>query len=60
LRHGLTAHLDATGIVHQAIEDAIGDAGITDLRVPARDRQLKGEDGGAIFALWFARVVGRS
>ena len=45
--HGLSAHFDAVGIVHQAVEDAVGDGGIADLLVPARDRQLGGEDGGA-------------
>ena len=35
------------GIVHQAVEDAVGDGGIADLLVPARNRQLGSEDGGA-------------
>ena len=35
------------GVVHEAIEDAIGDGGIADLLVPARNRQLGSEDGGA-------------
>src|SRR5271166_6554119 len=38
--HGLSSHLDAVGIVNQAVEDAIGDRGIADLLVPARNRQL--------------------
>jgi len=33
--------------VHQAVEDAVGDGGIADLLVPARDRQLGSENGGA-------------
>src|SRR5512133_2333813 len=37
--HRLSPHLNAMGIVHQAIEDAIGDGRIADLLVPARDRQ---------------------
>ncbi len=40
LAHGLSPHLDAMGIVHQSIEHAVGDGGIADLLVPARDRQL--------------------
>jgi hypothetical protein len=40
--------------VNQTVQDAIGDGGIADLLVPARDRQLGGKDGGtglvAIFA----------
>ena len=39
LAHRLSPHLNAMGIVHQAIEDAIGDGRIGDLLVPARDRQ---------------------
>ncbi len=34
------------GVVNQTVQDAIGDGGIADLLVPARDRQLRGEDGG--------------
>ena len=41
-------------VVHQTVEDAVGDGGIADLLVPARDRQLGSKDGGtglvAIFA----------
>lgn len=40
LAHGLSAHLDAVGIVHQAIQDTISDSGIADLLVPTRNRQL--------------------
>ena len=36
--HGLSAHLDAMGVVDQAVEDAVGDGGTSDLLVPARDR----------------------
>ena len=35
------------GIVNQTVQDAIGDSGIPDLLVPARDRQLGSKDGGA-------------
>ena len=34
-------------VVHQTVEDAIGDGGIADLLVPARNGQLGSEDGGA-------------
>src|SRR5215470_12090728 len=47
LAHRLSPHLDRMGIVHQAVEDAVGDRGIADLFVPARDWQLGSEDGGA-------------
>ena len=54
LAHGLAAHFDAVGVVNQTVEDAIGDGGIPDLLVPARDRELGSKDGGtglvAIFA----------
>ena len=33
-------------IVHEPVEDAVGDGGITDLRVPGGDRQLTGQQGG--------------
>ena len=45
--HGLSAHLDAMGIVDQTIEDAVGDGGIADLLVPARDGELGSENSGA-------------
>jgi hypothetical protein len=35
------------GIVNEPVEDATGQCGITDLLVPARDRELRGEDGRA-------------
>src|ERR1700746_3734208 len=34
-------------VVDQAVEDTVGDGGVTELLVPARDRQLRSEDGGA-------------
>ena len=46
LAHGLSAHLDAMGIVHQAVEDAVGESGIADLLMPARHGQLRREDSG--------------
>src|ERR1039457_7492868 len=33
-------------IVHEPVEDAVGDRRIADLRVPGGDRQLAGQQGG--------------
>jgi len=35
------------GVVHQAVEDAIGEGGVADLGVPVGHGELAGEDGGA-------------
>ena len=35
------------GVVDQTVEDAVGDGGVYDLLVPARDGQLGSEHGGA-------------
>ncbi len=40
----IPAHLDAMGVVHQAVEDSVGQCGISDLFVPARHRQLRSQD----------------
>ena len=32
------------GVVHEPVEDAVGQRGIADLFVPPRDRQLQGPD----------------
>jgi hypothetical protein len=40
LAHGIAAHLDAMGVVNQAVKDAVGSGGITNLFVPARDGEL--------------------
>jgi hypothetical protein len=32
------AHLDAMSVVYESIENAIGQSGIANLRLPARDR----------------------
>jgi len=40
-------HLNPMGVVDQPVGDAIGQSGITNLFVPARDRQLRGQDRGA-------------
>ncbi len=34
LSHGLATHLDAIGVVHQPVEDTVGDSRVADLRVP--------------------------
>jgi hypothetical protein len=54
LAHRFSAHLDAVGVVHQAVQDAVRDGGIPDLLVPARDRQLGSEDGGPSLVAIFA------
>ena len=35
-------HLNAMGVVHEPVEDAISQRGISYLFVPPRDRQLRG------------------
>ena len=42
LTHRIPPHLDAMGVVHEPVEDAIGQRGISYLFVPPRDRQLRG------------------
>ena len=44
LAHRVATHLNAVGVVNEAVEDAVGQRGIADLFVPARDRQLRGQD----------------
>jgi hypothetical protein len=44
LAHRVVAHLNAVGVVDQPIEDAIGQNGIANLFVPARDWQLRSQD----------------
>ena len=39
--------VDAVRVVHQTVHDAVGDAGIADLFMPARNRQLRGQNRGA-------------
>ncbi len=38
LAHRFAFQLDAVGIVHEVVEDAVSDGGIADLRVPGGDR----------------------
>ena len=40
LAHGLAEHFNAMSVVHNAVENAVGERGIADLFVPTRDRQL--------------------
>ena len=42
------------GVVDQPVKNAIGQCRITDLLVPARDRELRGEDGRAHLVAVFA------
>jgi len=44
LTHGVAPHLDPMRVVNQSVQDAVSQRGIADLLVPARDRQLRGED----------------
>src|SRR6267378_3574971 len=54
LSHRISAHLDTVGIVNQPVEDTVSGCGIADLFVPARHRQLRGEDGRADLIAVFA------
>jgi hypothetical protein len=38
--HGLAAQLDAMSVVHEPVEDAVGDGGVADLLVPLDDGNL--------------------
>ena len=40
LAHGLAAQLDAMSVVHEPVEDTVGDGGIADLLVPLDDGNL--------------------
>ena len=40
LTHEITAHLDAMGVVHQAVEDPAGGRGFADLLVPSGERLI--------------------
>jgi hypothetical protein len=44
LAHRFAAQPDAMGIVHEAVEDAVGDCDIADLLVPSGDGKLRGHD----------------
>src|SRR5258708_37378142 len=44
LSEALSFEFDAAGVVDEAIEDCVGDGGISDNFVPAFDGQLAGDD----------------
>jgi hypothetical protein len=55
LAQGVALDLDAPGVVHDAIEDGVGEGGLADGVVQAADQQLAGNQGrGAAVAttLW--------
>src|SRR5271170_3841596 len=54
LAHRIAFHLDSMSVVDQAVEDTVRGGGIADLFVPARHRQLRGEDGRARLIAIFA------
>ena len=43
--HGLALHLEAVGVVYQAIQNRVGVGGIANLVMPAIQRDLRGDDG---------------
>ena len=43
--HGFSFQIERVGVVHEAVEDGIGECGIADDVVPLFDRQLRGDDG---------------
>ena len=47
LTHRFTLQLDAVGVVHQAVENAVGECRVPDLGMPLGDRQLAGQNGRA-------------
>ncbi len=40
LAHGLATQLDAMSVVHEPVEDTVGDGGVADLLVPLHDGNL--------------------
>ena len=49
LSEALSFEFDAVGVVDEAIEDCVGDGGISDNFVPAIDGQLAGDDDRTSF-----------
>jgi len=47
LSHGFSAQSELVGVMHQPIEDGVGEGGIADRGVPLLDGDLAGDDGGA-------------
>jgi len=56
LAHRIALHLNAMRVVDQAVEDAVCQRGIADRLVPARDRQLRGEDRRTHLVAIFANL----
>jgi hypothetical protein len=54
LAHRIAAHIDAMGVVNQAVQNAVGGRGVADRFMPARDRELRGEDRRASLVTVFA------
>lgn len=48
------AQFDAMRVVHQAVEDAVGDGGVADLLVPLGDRNLRSQDRGSRLIAFFS------
>ena len=44
LAHRFTAEFDSVRVMHQPVEDAVGDGGVANLLVPVRHRHLGSED----------------
>jgi hypothetical protein len=44
LAHGLAAQLDTMSVVHEPVEDTVGDGGVSDLLVPLQDGNLRSQD----------------
>ena len=52
LSHAFSGELQAMGVVNEAIQDGVGDGGVTDNFVPMFDGDLAGDDGrGATVAI---------
>ena len=43
--HGLSFELELVGVVHEAVEDGIGESGVADRFVPVIERELAGDEG---------------
>ena len=46
--HAFAFEDDAMSVVDQAVEDGVGEGGITEIGVPAIDGELAGDEGGAL------------
>lgn len=45
--HTVSLEVDAVGVVYDPVENGVGDCGLADHVVPARDGQLRGDDCGS-------------